>query len=205
MVKRYDLINQLIEKNNYVNYLEIGVRDPNDNFRKIKAAHKDGVDPANIRGTTDINYPVTSDEFFELIKDQDIKYDIIFIDGLHLWEQVDKDITNSLNHLQPNGTIVLHDCNPIKEEHQIREYKPGAHWNGDVWKAILKHRVENASIKLTVVNTDEGLGVMTFGKEKKYTNPVLDSFKTYGDVPYSFLNENRNDILNLVSVEDWEV
>ena len=164
---RTDLINYLIKQNNYINYLEIGVRDPKDNFNHVIAPHKDGVDPCYEHPkTAEINYPITSDEFFELIKGHDIKYDIIFIDGLHLWEQVDKDITNSLNHLHPKGTIVLHDCNPIKESHQIREFTPGTHWNGDVWKAILKHRIENKSIKITVIDTDEGLGVINFGDEK---------------------------------------
>ena len=44
-MKRFDVINYFIEKNNYLNYLEIGVRDPNSCFNKVKAAHKDGVDP----------------------------------------------------------------------------------------------------------------------------------------------------------------
>ena len=106
-IKRYDLINYLIEKNKFLNYLEIGVFH-GDNIRLIKALHKDGVDPGH-EGIVapEVTYPMTSDDFFELIKGHDIKYDIIFIDGLHHKEQVDKDIKNSLNHLVPNGYILL--------------------------------------------------------------------------------------------------
>ena len=95
---RFDIINHLIEKNNYVNYLEIGVRAPQACFNRIIAEHKDAVDPVPL-GMGEVNYPIKSDEFFDLIKGHDIKYDIIFIDGLHVYEQVIKDLENSLNHL----------------------------------------------------------------------------------------------------------
>ena len=86
-VKRWDLINHLIKTYGFLNYLEIGVND-GICIRKINAAHKDGVDPSpgsEVGGmdVPEINYPITSDEFFNFIKGHDIKYDVIFIDGLH--------------------------------------------------------------------------------------------------------------------------
>jgi predicted O-methyltransferase YrrM len=63
------------------------------------------------------------------------KFDIVFIDGLHISEQVVMDIQNSLDVLNPKGTIVMHDCLPINEAAQSRE-RLGDHWNGDVWKAF---------------------------------------------------------------------
>ena len=75
---RFDIINYFIEKNNYLNYLEIGVRAPQACYNRIIAPHKDAVDP-NPLGP-EINYPITSDQFFNLLKGHDdIKYDIIFI------------------------------------------------------------------------------------------------------------------------------
>ncbi len=205
MIKtRTDLINFLIKENNYINYLEIGVRNPHDNFNKVFISHKDGVDPCyESPHSPEINYPITSDSFFELIDGHDIKYDIIFIDGLHLWEQVDKDISNSLKHLSPKGTIVLHDCNPIKEEHQIRHFVQGAHWNGDVWKAILKHRINTPNIKIQTIDTDEGLGVIRFGNEEKYNNSELNTSESYDNLEFSFLEKDRKNILNLVSPEEF--
>jgi predicted O-methyltransferase YrrM len=52
---------------------------------------------------------ITSDAFFERSM---VKFDVIFIDGLHEEHQVDRDIVNSLQHLNPGGIIVLHDCLP---------------------------------------------------------------------------------------------
>ena len=71
-MNRTDVINYLIKKNSYLHYLEIGVRNPNDNFNSILIESKDGVDPA---GTC--NYPMTSDLFFNNIP-LTKKYDIIF-------------------------------------------------------------------------------------------------------------------------------
>jgi hypothetical protein len=67
-VKRLDFIKHLIKNYNFLNYLEIGVND-GICIRKINAPHKDGVDPspgAEVGGmdVPEINYPVTSDDFF---------------------------------------------------------------------------------------------------------------------------------------------
>ena len=53
---------------------------------------------------------------------RDVKFDLIFIDGLHLANQVQKDIENSLKFIKDEGFIVLHDCNPPSEYHQREDY-----------------------------------------------------------------------------------
>ena len=188
-MKRTDIINHLIKKNNYKRYLEIGVRNPDENLNKITVEHKDGVDPAG-----NCNYPIPSDDFFNQL-DVDVKYDIIFIDGLHLDYQVEQDITNSLKHLNEGGTIVMHDCSPIKEEHQVEEYVVGKTWNGTTWKAYVKFRMTDENLSMCVVDTDHGVGVITKGKQTLYPNSDVLDFK--------LLDENRKDILNLITTEKF--
>ena len=43
------------------------------------------------------------------------KFDVIFIDGLHLAEQVERDIENSLDFIKEDG--YFYDCNPPSEWH----------------------------------------------------------------------------------------
>ena len=74
---RWDLIKYLIDKNGYSDYLEIGC-DQDQLFSKIEIKNKIGVDP--VSGGT---IRKTSDEFF---KENDKKFDIIFIDGLHTYK-----------------------------------------------------------------------------------------------------------------------
>jgi hypothetical protein len=199
-VKRWDIINYLIEQNGFVNYLEIGVNDA-ECIRKITAIHKDGVDPtpgAEVGGGNypEINYPITSDEFFELIKGHDIKYDIIFIDGLHHSEQVDKDITNSLNHLMPNGIIVMHDCNPPEYEIQLVPRQTGI-WNGDVWKSLVKLRCLEPNLDISTVDTDWGVGILRRGTQTLYSVPLELCLN------YNYFDAHREDMLHLISVDEF--
>jgi hypothetical protein len=188
-MKRTDIINHLIKKNNYKRYLEIGVRNPDENLNKITVEHKDGVDPAG-----NCNYPIPSDDFFNQL-DIDVKYDIIFIDGLHLDYQVEQDITNSLKHLNQGGTIVMHDCSPIKEEHQVEEYVVGKTWNGTTWKAYVKFRMTDENLSMCVVDTDHGVGIINKGKQTLYPKSDVLNFK--------LLDENRKEILNLITPEKF--
>ena len=57
-----------------------------------------------------------SDDFFKTSKD---KFDVIFIDGLHTYDQVRRDVINSIKHLKEGGYIALHDMLPRnwKEQH----------------------------------------------------------------------------------------
>ena len=113
--KRSDIINRIIEKNDYKKHLEIGVFQSHLNFDKIKVDYKVGVDPGR-EGYAEATFTMTSDEFFELTDD---KFDTIFIDGLHHVEQVYKDIVNSLSALKDGGTIICHDMNPQIYHHQV--------------------------------------------------------------------------------------
>jgi len=199
--QRWDLMNYLIEKYKIINYLEIGVNDALC-IRKIKAPHKDGVDPypgSEVGGGyyPEINYPISSDDFFELIKGHDIKYDMIFIDGLHHSFQVDKDIQNALNHIVDNGFIILHDCNPPEYEMQLVPRVTGL-WNGDVWKSIVKLRCTDPNLEMCVVDIDWGVGVVKKGIQKLYTDASLDKCLTY-----KYFDINRDKLINLISIEDF--
>jgi len=195
-IKRYHIINYLIEKYNLVNYLEIGVFK-GENIREIKAIHKDGVDPGNEGyAPPEVNYPITSDEFFDLLKDHEgIKYDIIFIDGLHHADQVEKDIKNSLNHIKDNGFILLHDCNPVSYEAQLVPRQTIA-WNGDVWKAFVNFKLNNPTYDCCVVDTDFGVGfIHNNGNGYKIEDKIND---------WDYFNSNRKQLLNLITWDEFK-
>jgi hypothetical protein len=188
-IEHSEIINLFIKKYNYTRYLEIGVKT-GECFKNIEIEHKDGVDPTKSIYT---NYNITSDEFFENLNDND-KYDIIFIDGLHYEEQVYKDIKNSLKHLTENGVILCHDINPPFEICQRREHFCNV-WNGDSWKAFVKIRSEQKDLDIYTIDTDFGIGVIKFGKsESIFFDKIID---------YNYLENNRKHILNLISVDEF--
>lgn len=184
-MKRYDIINSLIQKFDYKKYLEIGVQG-RVCFNRVNCDVKTGVDPDPNSGT---NHIMTSDEFFEENK---IKWDIIFLDGLHHSDQIHKDIINSLDCLNEGGTIVVHDCNPKKYEEQLvpRQTK---RWNGDVWKAIVRLRTERSDLNIFVIDTDEGCGII----RKEGVQPKL---RVLDKINYKNLELYRNKWLNLKTV-----
>ena len=204
-MKRWDVINSFIRGNKYEHYLEIGVRR-GANFAKIECITKTGVDPDKESAAA---HKITSDEFFNTNKEQ---FDIIFIDGLHLRDQVLKDISNSLNVLYDNGSIIIHDCNP-PSQFEAREiyktekfYKRGDYklrpdgefghyppWNGTVWEAWMCLRGEREDLEMFVIDTDNGCGVIRKGTQQPIKLPE--------SLTFDFLSNNRESSLNLIKID----
>ena len=189
-MKRTQIINALIQKHGYKTYLEIGTYDPKLNFNLILAPNKVSVEPFPIAGST-ISFVGTSDEYFASIK-EDVKFDIVFIDGLHLHEQLTLDIQNSLKHLNKGGIIVCHDCLPSTEEMQTRT-DSGKEWTGDVWKSIAKLRVETTGVEVRVVDTDYGCALI----RKKKSTPYPAKSEDY--LSYQYYAKNKRQLMNVVS------
>ena len=193
IASRTSIINHLIQKYKLSKYLEIGVRK-GENFNKINVNFKVGVDPNPLFENKNL-FKEKSDNFFKLNKNT---FDIIFIDGLHLENQVDKDIKNSLKCLSKNGFILLHDCNPPSEFHQRENYEIDGKfpaWNGTVWKSFAKLRMFDSSLSLSCINCDWGIGII---KKKKSKLHNYD-----GKLLYEYLEKNRQDLLNLISVKKF--
>ena len=193
MFLRNDLINQLIENHAYQRYLEIGV-DTGRVFRSIRCAVKHGVDPVSPHAT----FRVTSDEFFDMLKDE-VTYNLIFVDGLHVDQQAQRDIENALQHLSDDGIIVVHDCNPPTEWHQ-RPYEEARRtgcyaWNGTVWRAFVRMRATRNDLEMCVVDTDWGCGLVRPGSQQ--TIELTDG------VSYDEFNQNRAAWLGLIGVEQF--
>ena len=205
---RYNIINELAKRIKAVDYLELGVWR-GKTFGRVKIKNKTGVDPFpcpnRLRGC--ITHRISSDDFFE---QNDKEFDIIFIDGLHLAEQVEKDIINSLKVLRPNGYIVCHDMLPTKEGHQSREgasvaakhedeYRVGlgeaGAWTGDCWKAWVKIRSERDDINMRVVDTDWGVGVISKEPQAK-----IDLNK---DLTWENFLKERDYWMNIISPEEF--
>lgn len=203
---RYDIINHLISTYSFKNYLEIGVREPNDCFNQVNAAVKHSVDPC-FEVEAQIDYRCTSDEFFALLESDefdlpaDYKWDIIFIDGLHISDQVERDILNALTHLSPTGIIVLHDCNPptvysAREDFADWSTQAGRYWNGTVWKAVYKFRATRPDLEICTVDTDWGVGIIRRGSQEccEFSNPFYE---------FNQFDKNRIYHLNLIQVEQF--
>lgn len=210
--RRSDIINFLLTLTEAKYYLEIGVRDPQKNFNKIKCENKFSVDPGVEFLENPVDYKMTSDDFFYHLEENkidnliNIQFDIIFIDGLHIADQVEKDIANSLNFIKDDGFIVLHDCNPPSEFHQRECYEflnspAGPFWNGTTWKAFYKYR-HHQNLFSICFDSDWGIGVISKKKVPFFNN--IEEPKKNEFYEYDRFNQNRREFLNLCFFEEWK-
>jgi len=185
---RQYIIQEIINKKKYNSYLEIGCFK-DELFNNIMCNKKVGVDPAS-GGTI----RKTSDQFF---KDNKESFDCIFIDGLHYYSQVKKDIQNSLKILNPDGIILLHDCLP---NNYFEQAIPRCQytWNGDVWRAIVESRT-NEKIDTYTCYSDFGIGVIFNRKNRN----ILDiSKKDYSKINFEDYFNNYKKFMNLIEYDD---
>ena len=223
-VDRIYVLQQLIKKTHAKTYLEIGVY-VGDCFLRIKCGRKIAVDPQisisfkkkrkfffrNYHILFNRYFEMTSDDFFH--KQQELllrtRPGIVFIDGLHTYEQSLKDVQNALNFLRDGGMIIMHDCNPLTEaaafpaqsfEHAKSLNIPGfaGEWNGDVWKTILHLRSNRHDLNIFVLDCDEGLGIITKGVPG---NTLHFSPEEIQGLSYRDLDANRERFLNLRNLE----
>lgn len=229
-MQRTALIQQIISKKKYKNYLEIGCQygmsflptvcrnkiavDPGFDIplkRKFKWLLKN---PTNIRNRY---FEETSDEFFAKRKSELEKYgklDLVFVDGLHTFEASLKDVLNSLQYLQDDGIIIMHDCFPPHKaastpgkdyDDAVLQCKEGwdGLWCGDVWKSIVYLKIAfGDQMDVYVINTDFGLGIVR-PKGKITASLELDKniFDKVNQLTYEDMMLNPQEVIGLRDVK----
>ena len=100
----------------------------------------------------------TSDAFFagdaprELLGER--RVGLAFVDGLHLAEQVVRDIANVERWMAPGGVVAIHDVVPPDAE-TARRQRQQRWWTGDVWKVVPLLRRLRPDLRLRMVSNEE--------------------------------------------------
>lgn len=215
---RTALINSLLFSRSKPKYLEIGVRN-GENYFAVDAKIKFGVDPNYFfakrailkswlkrSNRTQRMFRCTSDHFFLYHAAQVCekgKFDLVFIDGMHTYEQSLQDGMNSLKYLKTNGVIVFHDCNPWSKESAQPTIPHGkVSWNGDVWKTICHFRRHSEFFECFTYDADEGLGVLKMREGvSARTAPELAPLSSLKKLSFEDLQKNRDEYLGLRKME----
>jgi hypothetical protein len=184
MPDRTSLINDLIREHGFSRYLEIGVQH-RKNFDAIVCEEKVGVDP-EFPGAAVFN--VCSDDFFA--DNPTAEFDLVFVDGLHRHEQVERDIVNAIYH--GAKIVVVHDCCPVSEDSQ-RVPRITREWMGDVWRAFVGLRALNLPfLKMYCYPWDCGVGVIEVSENRA----IPTGFST--EMEYWEFDNNRKELLGFV-------
>ena len=156
-MQRSEVIQRLLDLYEAPAYLEIGVCE-GATFHAVRAARRIAVDPnfqfdiqaaaANPANADAAYHAITSDAWFAG-PGRDERFDLIFLDGLHLFDQTLRDLLHSVQRLKPGGAIVIDDVLPssygaslrdLEESAKFRRMSPGPTepkaWMGDVFKLV---------------------------------------------------------------------
>jgi hypothetical protein len=194
-------------------YLEIGVNEGHSLRTVLPGTRAVGIDPEPRLGEIGdaVVFPFTSDEFFARhdlrAVLQGVPLDLVFIDGMHLFEFVLRDLINVGRYAAPATTVLLHDCYPISAETATREHMTYL-WTGDVWKVVLCLKDYCREVDVCVVDAPPaGLGIVrhlnagTSARLQHRYDEIVDRFV---DLDYSVLERDKPGLLNRVDY-DWKV
>ena len=192
-------------------YLEIGVNEGHSLRTVLPGTRAVGVDPEPLlRNPVDAAvFSLTSDEFFARYDLravlEGVPLDLVFIDGMHLFEFVLRDLINVGRYATPTTTVLLHDCYPISAETATREHLTYL-WTGDVWKIILCLKEYCPGVAVRVVDAPPaGLAIVRYldaaasvRLQDRY-DEIVDRFVT---LEYSILEGDKPGMLNRIDY-DW--
>lgn len=158
-------LNRLAEALSCRTYLEIGVFK-GETFLHVNIASRVGVDPefqfdwSSHHGKDGIElHQCSSDAFFDSL-DPGTTYDLIFVDGLHTFEQTYRDILHALRHSHAGTVIAIDDtipCDVFSASRSLEDCVRMRHsvtgvfmesWHGDTYKVVPLLSVFNSDLRL---------------------------------------------------------
>lgn len=231
-----DLIQKLIAYTGAKSYLEIGVWKGNT-FLNIEIPHKTAVDP-DFKFDTKLYaqkntyfFDCTSNDFFQQIKfvgkeiyNEDMKYDIVFLDGFHQYEQTIIDFINTLAYSKSSTIWIIDDTVPsdpyssLAEKNKCYQYRrlaglKSGDWHGDVYKCIFTiHDYFLEYSYCTVIGNGNPQTIVWKANSHSKRKPI---FKSLNDIKnmnyfdfldnYQFINPVYYDnIIEYISSEKYE-
>ena len=180
MPERHQVIQAYLDLFQEPSYLEIGV-NMGTTFHAVGASKKVAVDPKFVFAPKERKidadyYEITSDEYFRSLQRDAPLFDVIFLDGLHTFEQTLRDLMNAIDYLRRDGVIVIDDVLPSSYHASLRsipEFEAvcnyvargrEASWMGDVFRLVYFIQSFLPSFDYASVEDNHGQLVMWRGK-----------------------------------------
>lgn len=185
-----------------VSYLEVGV-EKGATFENVPLRLRMGVDPeprfdlATLPpGANFFHGP--SDDFFAQL-DPAEQFDIVFLDGLHTYQQTYRDLIHALEHC-PRGIVLIDDVVPsdevsaipdLQESFAERERRglPGLPWHGDVFLMLVCLADHHPELDWVTISEPDNPQTFVWkrrldGISRHVGADVLESYRrvTYGDI-----------------------
>jgi hypothetical protein len=176
-------------------YLEVGV-NRGVTFHALAATTKVAVDPKfdfsqrpePAPGCSAAYHEVTSDTYFGTIATDADRFDVIYLDGLHTFEQTLRDLINAVEFLTPQGVIVIDDVRPnsypaslpvpadVRATRALLKVEKDQSWMGDVYKLVFFVETFFQQFSYATIQNNHGQMVMWRQRRAKVVPRGIDVF-----------------------------
>lgn len=155
-----DVFSDLHARLNIDWYLEIGTEtgkglvDVRANVISVDPTYQIRYDAIGSKGQAHF-FQMTSDAFFAtgFLDAMNIRPDMAFLDGMHLFEYLLRDFINAERHMTPGGRVMMHDCIPFNHDMAGRNReRMDVPWTGDVWKILPILAAHRPDLKVTALD-----------------------------------------------------
>jgi len=151
-MERSEVVQHLLNLHESSSYLEVGV-NRGVTFRAVEAERKVAVDPEFLFDVPESNgheayYEVVSDEYFGNMSLRET-FNVVYLDGLHTFEQTLRDFTNAIEVIRDKGCILIDDIKPnsyhasLPSQHMAVKLRNGLgfgakdkSWMGDTYRLL---------------------------------------------------------------------
>lgn len=193
-------------------YLEIGVYK-GDTFMAVDIPQKEAVDP-NFRfdyqshASESVRFhAMPSDDYF-VSRNENKPFDIVFLDGLHTFEQTFRDFCNTLSSTHGGSVILLDDTIPSdvysaypnqQTAVRLRNQAGGAGnaWHGDVYKMIFAIHDFFPTLSYLTIGTMGNPQTLVWRESRKEFRPRFDSLEAISRMSWFDYKQNM-DLARLV-------
>ena len=129
-------------------------------------------------------HETTSDEFFQTLPPGKT-FDLVFLDGLHTFEQTYRDVCNVLIHSHPNTAVLIDDTKPsdvyssLRDPGKAMEYRKTTgsddhSWHGDTFKVVFALHDFHRGLDYRTIVGSGNPQTLIWRSKKGWGRPVLD-------------------------------
>jgi GT2 family glycosyltransferase len=210
-----DIVNWLRKIKAYRSYLQISTYTTGGYFDEVNYPQKHCLNyvveghpmPSGSKTAirNDHHFPF---EYFELGKERLLataqKYDVIFVDSYHTFEQTYKDIELACQLVTDNGIIIIHDCSPVNES-QTGELLVEGTWAGQTYEAFVRFRYQHPEHNCFVIDIDYGCGIIHQNQHSHTKATIPEGMLIDDIIDFKFFDNHRHSVLNLRNVDDFKL
>jgi hypothetical protein len=220
--RKYDLIHALTDIHGYRSVLEISTASTGGTHKSIDRSRFDVcrrlayLAPADWSDGAPVDYRSSEKDTGECIREireQGLRFDIVFVDAWHEYEIARRDLADALSLVTDDGIVLAHDCLPETEDGSSPWREGKFVWWGVSYKLYVDFLLERDDLTYCTVNTDFGCGMVRKTPKTKLYRRATDmgeelaqAWRNIGGdftAAYRFYQSHQQQLMNVVSVSDF--